>query len=343
MDFKPLLAFWHAVDLPQVIEPFNKIESDKLILSYFPYPHPHLIIDSFFKIHREYTHLILQPNDLIVTPEIFGRICEMGQKYDVCCGVANVDLGKYRNHFNVCWNLPKLGPYAQRTYRWLPESTADHMIELDIEYKLFFCGKVYKAQRIIDAGVTDIGFLRIVDDFNPADFPEPYPVGDMPKVGEDVFARGIHMHRESLQKDKVIHRITEMYYGIKETETVNGKLETKEFVYDNLPAKVLSEDALIAFMERPDINAESLEYMTKNHPTLMKTRDDHKISFGGLSGGPTVNARGEVVGVNVVEFGNEGDYIWDENGITYRPRVTLAILTSDNIKRALNGLNMDSR
>ena len=222
-------------------------------------------------------------------------------------------------------------------------TTADHMIELDIEYKLFFCGKVYKAQRIIDAGVTDIGFLRIVDDFNPADFPEPYPVGDMPKVGEDVFARGIHMHRESLQKDKVIHRITEMYYGIKETETVNGKLETKEFVYDNLPAKVLSEDALIAFMERPDINAESLEYMTKNHPTLMKTRDDHKISFGGLSGGPTVNARGEVVGVNVVEFGNEGDYIWDENGITYRPRVTLAILTSDNIKRALNGLNMDSR
>mgnify|MGYP001563260152 CR=1 FL=1 len=222
-------------------------------------------------------------------------------------------------------------------------ATADHVIELDVEYKLFFCGKVYRARRIIDAGVTDVGFVRIVDDFDPADFPEPYPVGDLPKAGDDVFVRGIHMHRESLQKNKIIHRITAMYYGIKEVEIVNRKPETKEFVYDNLPAKVLREDDLIALMERPDIAAETLEYLTKNHPTLIKTRDDHKISFGGLSGGPTVNARGGVVGVNVVEPGDEGGYVLDQDGITYRPRVTLAILTSDEIKRALSRSNIGSR
>ncbi len=214
-------------------------------------------------------------------------------------------------------------------------ATADHVIELDVEYKIFFCGKVYKARRIIDAGVTDVGFVRIIDDFDSADFPEPYPVGDVPKVGDRVFARGIHMHRESLQKNKIIHRITEMYYGIKSMEMVNGKLERKEFVYDDLPATILNEDALIALMKKPEMEAENLDYLIKNHPTLMETKDDHKISFGGLSGGPTVNTRGEVVGVNVVELGDEGDYVWDENGINYRPRITLAILTSDNIKRAL--------
>ncbi len=149
-------------------------------------------------------------------------------------------------------------------------------------------------------------------------------------------------------------RIWLHYVGIDAVQKVEGtapemmksiaeKLEMKEFVYDNLPAKVLSEDALIAFMENPDIDAKTLEYLIKNHPTLMKTRDDHKISFGGLSGGPTVNARGEVVGVNVVELGDEGDYVWDQDGITYRPRVTLAILTSDEIKRALSRLNINDR
>lgn len=214
-------------------------------------------------------------------------------------------------------------------------ATARHCIALDVEYKIFFCGKVYKARRILDAGVTDVGFLGITDDFDPSDFPEPYPVGDVPKVGDYVFARGIHMHPESLQKDKVIHRITEMYYGIKETEMVNGKLEKREFVYDDLPAKVLSEDALIALMKGPDVTRENLDYLIKNQPSIMETKDDHKISFGGLSGGPTVNSRGEVVGVNVVELEEEGDYVQDENGINYRPRVTLAILTSDEIKRAL--------
>lgn len=221
--------------------------------------------------------------------------------------------------------------------------TANHVIKLDVEYKLFFCGKVYKARRILDAGVTDVGFLRITDDFNSADFPEPYPIGDAPKAGDSVFARGIHMHRESLQKDKVIHRITEMYYGIKEMEMVNGKLERKEFVYDDLPATVLGEDALTALIKKPEMDAESLDYLFKNQPTLIETRDDHKISFGGLSGGPTVNARGEIVGVNVVELGDEGVYVWDENGINYRSRVTLAILTSDEIKRALSRLNIGSR
>ena len=222
-------------------------------------------------------------------------------------------------------------------------ATADHVIELDIEYKIFFCGKVYKARRIIDAGVTDVGFARIIDNFDSADFPEPYPVGDVPKVGDRVFARGIHMHRESLQKDKVIHRITEMYYGIKSTEMVNGKFERKEFVYDDLPATTLNEDALIALMKKPEIGKEDFDYLVKNHPTLMETKDDHKISFGGLSGGPTVNARGEVVGVNVVELGDEGGYVWDQNGINYRPRITLAILTSDEIKRALSRSNIGSR
>ena len=222
-------------------------------------------------------------------------------------------------------------------------ATAKHVIKLDVEYKIYFCGKVYKARRILDSGVTDVGFLRIIDDFDFADFPEPYPVGDVPEVGDDVFVRGIHMHPESLQKNKIIHRITEMYYGIKEMDMVYGKLERKEFVYDDLPAKILDEDALTTLMESPNIDVENLDYLIKNQPTIMKTRDDHKISFGGLSGGPTVNVRGEVIGVNVVELGDEGDYIWSENGIKYRPRVTLAILTSDEIKRALSRSNIGSR
>src|SRR3989344_4994845 len=45
--------------------------------------------------------------------------------------------------------------------------TAKHVVgEFDVEYKLFFCGRVYIARRILDTGVTDVSFLKITSNFN---------------------------------------------------------------------------------------------------------------------------------------------------------------------------------
>ncbi len=209
--------------------------------------------------------------------------------------------------------------------------------EFEAKYKLFFCGHVYIAERVLDTGVTDISFLRITSKFNPNDFPEPYRIAESMGVGEDVFVRGIHMHPTELQKDKVVHRIVRDYYGI-----TAPKEKEREFVYDNLPAIIVDKEVL----RRGD----SVKNDDQNSPNALvqkdyglKTKQDHKISFGGLSGGPTVNLKNEVVGINVVESGNEGDYVLDEKGINYRPRVTLQLLPGDELKRAMARLGITAK
>lgn len=215
--------------------------------------------------------------------------------------------------------------------------TANHVIKLETNYKLFFCGHVYVAERMLDTGVTDVGFLRITSKFDPNDFPEPYPLGELAEVGDNVFIRGIHMHPKELQDGKIIHLISSEYYGISNLK------DSREFVYDNLPAMIVKKEVPKPGEPEPEISEEDRLYLIRNHPVPMKAKNDHKMSFGGLSGGPTVNERGQVVGMNVIEHGNEGDYILDEDGIKYRPRVTLEILSIEEIMRALSRMGVTAQ
>ena len=213
--------------------------------------------------------------------------------------------------------------------------TAKHVVgEFETKYKLFFCGRVYVAERMLDTGVTDVSFLKIISSFDSNDFPNPYPINDAVEKGEDVFVRGVHMHPKELQKGKIIHRIVRDYYGV-----IYPKEKEREFVYDNLSATIIDKESL----RRGD----SVKNDDQNEPNALvqkdfglKTKQDHKISFGGLSGGPTVNSRNEVIGINVVESGSEGDFVLDEHGINYRPRVTLELLPSEELKRAMRRLNI---
>ena len=130
MKFKPLIGFWHAVDLEQVKDGLNSIPCDKLQASYFPYPFPHRIIEKFFRDNKQFTHLIMIPNDLVYNNENFQKTKEIIEKYDypVLCGLCNVDLTQYKDKWNVCQSLPEL-PYTQRRYRWLAESTRKALLE----------------------------------------------------------------------------------------------------------------------------------------------------------------------------------------------------------------------
>lgn len=208
-------------------------------------------------------------------------------------------------------------------------ATAKHVVGLDVDYKLFFGGRVYKAFRILDHGVTDVGFLRIAEDFDPAGFPEPYPVADSFGLGDKAFVRGIHMHPADLQAGKAVHGIVREYYGL------SG---TREFVYDNLPAEISKLDVILRNSSVKNMATKDLDDVVQVNFSV-KALDDHVISFGGLSGGPTVNQRGEIIGINSTELGSEGSRVLERDGsIKYYPRVTLNLLPAHELKRALERL-----
>ncbi len=222
-------------------------------------------------------------------------------------------------------------------------STARHVVNMDVEYKLFFCGKVYKAKRMFDESITDVGFLVITSDFNPSDFPESYPLAATVSVGDRAYIRGIHLHPEELQKSKVILFITEQYYNIKVGQMLHNKYQREEFTYDDLPAEVTNLRVLLRNSSIKGRAEDGMGEVVQINYSL-RALDDHVISFGGLSGGPTVNERGEVIGINSNASTSEGQTVLEPDGqFHYYPVVTLNLLPVDELKRAMIRLHLSSR
>ena len=111
-------------EYPDILKALKEIPCDKLILEYYPYPHPHNIARDFFLSHKEYTHLIIQPPDLLVTKEQYFDLLVDTQEfnYPVLSGVCNVD--REGTDYFYLWNICKTCPdrnYLKRRYDYFPK------------------------------------------------------------------------------------------------------------------------------------------------------------------------------------------------------------------------------
>ena len=120
--FKPLVA----IPSPRNIKAFEDAVDDELEeydvvwFKYFPqWADPYAKIKSFFLSHKKYTHLIILPDDLIVTREGVGKIVDLILKNP---DRYRVIMGNCRTEFNAPYmamtkNLPDLDRKT-RVYEW---------------------------------------------------------------------------------------------------------------------------------------------------------------------------------------------------------------------------------
>ena len=204
-------------------------------------------------------------------------------------------------------------------------ASAKHFVgtESDGEAKMFFNGRIYDIFLVRLLAVTDAAILKIQGNFNPASFPEPYKIAQNIRAGDEVFVRGFHPHPKEFQKNKILIPITRDYYG------ELGK--NREFVYDNLEGKIVD---LAAKIQNKDIggSSELLSEVTNSYIKL-ETREDHRFSFGGLSGGPTVNEKGELIGINSSE--RSGGLELTMRGIEYRPWKTFHLVPASELEKLM--------
>jgi len=168
--------------------------------------------------------------------------------------------------------------------------SARHFVGLDenTSYKLFFNGRVYKISLINMPAIKDFFIAQIDGDFNPDEFPDPYPIGNEPKKGDKVFVQGIHLHPVKFQKDVTVIKILQEYYGM------DWMSKKGELVFESLPAEVVNTNYIVDISK---IGGQVNMGSTFARFIRVKTEKDHGFSFAGLSGGPVINQNKELVGI----------------------------------------------
>ena len=191
------------------------------------------------------------------------------------------------------------------------------------EVKVFFNGKVYSASLAGLAGLRDAALLKLEEPFDPADFPEPYRIADEPvSVGDTVFIQGFHSHplwlstanKNNGRPDRMVFVLDDYYHVVMldPTKKIN-------VVFDNLKAVVLRLDTKHQ-IGKPGSGQSYLNRIRNevNTYTDVRTKHNHVISFGGLSGGAATNKDGELTGIITAEAPQRFEF--DPKGRLLTPR-----------------------
>ena len=192
----PLLVYFQAADYDDVLRPLKEIPCDKLILKYMPYPRPHDYAREFFMQHKEYTHIIIHPQDLVVTKEHYFKLVNDLEKYDFpsLAGVCNVGkIGPLKYVWAICMELPTLDRDT-RHYNWCPMGKGLGILDVKFEGNMFnFIRRDIAEKRMIDGEFV----FRGVDNYNGKASPDLVFAHNCDKLGipikVDTDVRMVHL------------------------------------------------------------------------------------------------------------------------------------------------------
>ena len=214
-------------------------------------------------------------------------------------------------------------------------ATAKHFVENigGEEFKIFVNKKVYRGVTAVTPAISDAAFINIRGAFKVDELPIPYKLSDEQKlkIGDTVRVKGLHVHPPFLQMDKILIGIIRGYYGMPWAKA--------EFVFDDLEAKVSN---LAKEVKNKDIKGTSKGFdFISNTYIEVTTAEDHQFSFGGLSGGPVVDAQGRVIGL--VAAGFEGGLITDGFHVIYTPWKVIYVTPVKELQKLMALLLVDEK
>jgi len=165
-------------------------------------------------------------------------------------------------------------------------------------HKIYFNGKFYNAEIVKVPPLRDAAIIRITDEFDSSEFPEPAPIAkEKVKVGDVVIDEGFHVHpylivesKKGQGYDETIIPIWDKYYNLG-TKNVDKRTE---IVFERITGKVSKINDYADFGDRTTVG-EARDLV--NTYTIVKADKDHMLSFGGLSGSVVRNTKGEIVGI----------------------------------------------
>lgn len=95
-------------DIPEVQEAWAKLPYDRIEAKYYVERIAYQLLRKFFLEHKEYTHLAICPDDLVIKPEHVQKLLQELEKHDypTIAGVCNVNLDDKIEYCAITHNLP---------------------------------------------------------------------------------------------------------------------------------------------------------------------------------------------------------------------------------------------
>ena len=87
----PLLFIPSPRDIPAVKKLWRLLPYDKFIVKYKPQIEAYREAKKFFLTHKEYTHIVLCPDDLEIDPIGLNMLLEDANSYEIISGYCNLD------------------------------------------------------------------------------------------------------------------------------------------------------------------------------------------------------------------------------------------------------------
>ena len=131
-QIKPLMVCPSPRDIKEVYEALKETGYDRLYAKYYPEKTAYELLRNWFVDHKEYTHLVICPDDLIIKKEHIEALLDNVRKsdYPVISGMCNVDQGDNKDFLNVTYNLPhpkrtvpEKNVIGWRYYHWVHKNT----------------------------------------------------------------------------------------------------------------------------------------------------------------------------------------------------------------------------
>ncbi len=89
----PLVVIFQPREIKQCLEAASTLPCDRLYMRFIPQEEAYFRSREFFLDHKEYTHFVILPDDLVATREAFDYLKQDAEKFDIVAGWCNNTSG----------------------------------------------------------------------------------------------------------------------------------------------------------------------------------------------------------------------------------------------------------
>ena len=105
----PLLCIFHCREIPEFTEATDKLKIDKLWMNFYPQGEAYTKAREWFLEHKEYTHFVILPDDLIANQKALDILSDDATRYYFISGWCNNTAGDTDNVYtDFSFTLPPI-------------------------------------------------------------------------------------------------------------------------------------------------------------------------------------------------------------------------------------------